>query len=483
MKKKLLFIEIILFSFIDKVYAVNKISCGNTTGIPEGLPGFIRNIITLIEYLVPIALVLFGSVDFFKVVLSDDKKGLDKATKKFVTRSAAGVAVFFVVFMTLLIFKNLDNSSTTVECIKCFTVDEGSCKVYYEEDEDHSKEKEEDNKKREELEKKREENRQKNKEGADKEKKEAKKEKDPDNILNGHRNGNIGELDFSCTSKTVKSHFSCETLRIVEQHLYDFDASNYKSTIKNKYGNYSNYMNSLGGVFADFYGRKLQVYTATELQWVSEYVFGMMYMYGFDYYSGINRKYCKWGGNCVEMVNYFNGSRPNAATDDAFWKGTTVHFEEGISDPKDDFDKLISSYTLDKNTNCNWTVDMVYNKAGIFHTGRTKVNSSANFRNMGKAKGNKVITKVEDLQIGDIVHFFESCGGDMSNPDNWHNWYHVAFIGEIDYVKRTITVYDGGSRFTNNRNFKEVAKLDNKINKLNGTSCWAAVRVVDIMQE
>ncbi|MBR4262139.1 MAG: hypothetical protein IKQ35_02100 [Bacilli bacterium] len=483
MKKKVLFIEIILINLFEHVYAINKISCGTTSGIPEALPEFIRTVVTLIKYLVPLGLILFGSVDLLKVVFGEDKKGLDKAVKKFLTRSAAGVIVFFVVFVTLLFFENMDNSSSTAECIKCFTVDKDSCKVYYEEDEDHSAEKEEDNKKRQELEKKREENREKNKKDADKEKKEASKEKDPDNILNGYRNGNVGELDFTCTSKTVKSRFSCETLAIVEQHLYDFDSTNFKSTIKSKYGNFANYMSSLGGVFADFYGRKISVHTATELQWVSEYVFGMMYMYGFDYYNGINRKYCKWGGNCVQMKDFFNGSLPNSATNDAFWKGTRVYFEEGLSEPKSNFDKLISDLdSLNKNTNCNWTVDMVYNKAGIFHNNRTKVNSSASYKAMGKAKGNKVITNVEDLQIGDIVHFFESCSN-RADPDTWHDWYHVAFIGEIDRIKKTVTVYDGGSRYTNNRNFKIVAKLDNRINKLNGTSCWAAVRVVDIMQE
>ena len=189
MKKKILLIEIILFGLFDKVYAVNKISCGTTSGIPEALPAFIRTIITLIEILVPLGLILFGSVDFFKVVFSEDKKGLDKATKKFLTRSAAGVIVFFIVFITLLLFENMDNSSSTAECIKCFTVDKDSCVVYSEDEEDHTAEKDKDNKEREELDKKREKYRKENEEGAKKEKELAGKEKDPDDVLNGHRGG------------------------------------------------------------------------------------------------------------------------------------------------------------------------------------------------------------------------------------------------------------------------------------------------------
>ena len=191
MKKRLLLIEIVLYSLFDKVYAVNKISCGTASGIPEALPEFIRTIITLIKYLVPLGLILFGSVDLLKVVFSEDKKGLDKAVKKFLIRSAAGVIVFFIIFMTTLFFENLDNSETTVECIRCFAVDKKYCVLYYETEEDHSKEKEEDNKMREELEKKREKYRKENENDADKEKKLAAQEKDPDSVLNGSRT-NVG---------------------------------------------------------------------------------------------------------------------------------------------------------------------------------------------------------------------------------------------------------------------------------------------------
>ena len=111
MKRKIVFSSIILSTMIDKVYAVNKISCGNTSGIPEGLPGFTRTIIVLIKYIVPLALILFGSIDFLKVIVSEDKKELDKATKKFMTRTVAGVSVFFVIYVVLSIFGSMNNST------------------------------------------------------------------------------------------------------------------------------------------------------------------------------------------------------------------------------------------------------------------------------------------------------------------------------------------------------------------------------------
>ena len=128
---------------------------------------------------------------------------------------------------------------------------------------------------------------------------------------------------------------------------------------------------------------------------------------------------------------------------------------------------------------------MVYYKAGIFNTGRTTHNYSDQPKGMMRDKRNKIITKVEDLLVGDLVHFYSSCGSDRTNPDSYNDndWYHVAFVGEIDYGKKMLYVYDGGSRYMKNRNFKIPSKLDNRINTVNDTSCWVGIRIIDLLQE
>ena len=216
MKKKIIFLQSLMFILFERAYAVNKVSCGTVKGIPEGMPGFVKTIVTLIELLVPLALILFGSVDFLKVIFSEDKKGLDKAVKKFITRSGAGVAIFFVTFVTLLIFRNLNNGSNTVECVKCFAIDKEYCTVYYEADEDHTAEKEKDNKEREELEKEREKNREKNEEDANKEKEEAAKEKDPDHILNGSKSpsSSTSEEPVTISEGTLVQSEYTDTLKV-----------------------------------------------------------------------------------------------------------------------------------------------------------------------------------------------------------------------------------------------------------------------------
>ncbi|MBR4262140.1 MAG: hypothetical protein IKQ35_02105 [Bacilli bacterium] len=462
MKKKLLFIEIILFSFIDKVYAVNKISCGTTSGIPEALPEFIRTIITLIEILVPLGLILFGSVDLLKVVFGEDKRGLDKAVKKFLIRSASGVIVFFIVFITLLFFENMDNSSSTAECIKCFTVDKDSCKVYYEEDEDHSNEKDKDKKEREELEKKREDNRKENEEYAKKEKELAGKEKDPDSVLKGKRRAS-GDLDFSCTSKTVKAKFSCETLAIVEQHLNDFNYYNFRDVIAS-YGGFNNYAQSLGGVFSEYYGKELNITTEYEFQKVAEYTFGWMYMYGMDYYNS-GGVYQNWG------VGY--GSSGHSS--DAFYPGNlraghwTEHFDAN-------FDEVISGTGVNPNlwmaTECGPAAQAPLYKGGVLKK--------------GKPVKRTMVTKFSDLRPGDLFHFFAH-PVNKADRSSWGQGEHVTIVGEVYDDK--IVLYDGGSYFQTTRNFKREMKMVyteaeeyKEVKDEFGYDYWAAERFADLQR-
>lgn len=247
------------------------------------------------------------------------------------------------------------------------------------------------------------------------------------------------QLSFSKSgSGKVKSNFTPETLNIVKNHLYDFDYSTFKS-YTSQFGGAGNYIKSLGGVFTKYYGVNPKVTTVQEFQEVSEYVYGLMYIYGFDYYSG--SKYCKWGGTCGG----------DTASDDAFYPSGVHHTQDGLSD-KTHFDRLITGRNeINMTTNCNWSVDMVYIKAGIWDHARGSSYKSV-------CKGN-IVPTVAEYRVGDVLHFFQN-NIDYNDMSTWKNWYHTAYIGEVydDYV----VVYDGGSRFTNNRNFKwKIKKTDN----------------------
>lgn len=287
-----------------------------------------------------------------------------------------------------------------------------------------------------------------------------------------YEDGTYKQLDFSCKSKYIKAQFSCDTIHIVERHMTDFNYYNFRSVI-DSYGGFDRYMQKLGGYFKKYYGVQPKVTTVYEFQQVAEYVYGMMVMYGFDYYNGENGKYCKWGGSCQDMEKIRKGEFPKSGNNRAFYPGQLIHNEDGLSDRKN-FDRLISPEgEINMTTCCNWTVDMVYYKAGIFGTGRTAVNSSASFTKMGLAKTNKLITNYEDIKPGDIVHWFERTV-DPANPNTWGDWYHVSFVGEVDQKKRTWTTYEGGSAIMLRENHKSVYSMDKPNNKI------AIVRVIDL---
>lgn len=264
-------------------------------------------------------------------------------------------------------------------------------------------------------------------------------------------------LEFNCKSNIIKSKFSCDTMKIVQSHYKDFNYNNYKSFMKS-YGGAGKYIKNLGGVFSEYYGKSVKVHSVEEFQKVSEYVFGLLYIYGVDYYNG--SKYCKWGGSCK------SGSKGSI---DAYYPNSMKHTSDGLSD-KRHFDKMI---TAGKNitTNCNYTVDMVYCKAGL-------CNNFKGWDYKNHCKNGKVIKNVTDYQVGDVIHFFKSSINLDGKPSNWHNWYHVAFVGEV--YDNKVVFYDGGSYFTNNRNFKWSIDRKNSIKKVHGTKNWAVCRPIKI---
>ncbi|MEG1596898.1 MAG: hypothetical protein RSB99_02700 [Bacilli bacterium] len=67
-----------------------------------------------IKIIAPILLILFGTLDFGKAVLSGDKDALSKASKDFIKRAIAVVAIFFIPTIINIIFSLVDsiNGST-----------------------------------------------------------------------------------------------------------------------------------------------------------------------------------------------------------------------------------------------------------------------------------------------------------------------------------------------------------------------------------
>ena len=111
------------------IYQGEYVQCGNSGAIPSALPKLSRILVTLVEILVPLALIIFGMLDFLKAVASNDSDFLDKAKKKFIRRIISAVAVFFIFVIVKFVVSNVATDTGAMDCLDCFINDVTSCKA------------------------------------------------------------------------------------------------------------------------------------------------------------------------------------------------------------------------------------------------------------------------------------------------------------------------------------------------------------------
>ena len=122
----------LLLLIIEPVFAIN---CNGL--LTPGAYKMLQDAINIIRIVVPILLIILGSVDFGSVVLNDDgikfncrvatiirnddKDALKKATGKFVKRCIAAVAIFFVpiIVKTLLNLPGIKGNINLVDDPMC----------------------------------------------------------------------------------------------------------------------------------------------------------------------------------------------------------------------------------------------------------------------------------------------------------------------------------------------------------------------------
>lgn len=99
-----------------------KVSCGNVTGIPAKIPEIVSDFVNILMVAVPVILIIMGSIDLVKGIMSQKDDEIKKGRQIFVKRLIAGAMVFFVVVVVKLIVSVVSNNSNTniVECIDCF---------------------------------------------------------------------------------------------------------------------------------------------------------------------------------------------------------------------------------------------------------------------------------------------------------------------------------------------------------------------------
>lgn len=74
-------------------------NCGGLLPIVK----LIRSVIGIFQIAIPILLIVWGSIDLGKAVMSSDEKEIKGATSKLIKRAIAAVVVFFIPFIVNLI--------------------------------------------------------------------------------------------------------------------------------------------------------------------------------------------------------------------------------------------------------------------------------------------------------------------------------------------------------------------------------------------
>lgn len=113
----------------DNNTATTYVKCGDST-FPEPVAAIVRTIILLLQIVIPIGIIIMGSLDFLKATIAGDSDKMKKNQKQFVTRLIAGTITFFVFvivkFMVSMVADQSDSESFT-SCLDCLINNEGSC--------------------------------------------------------------------------------------------------------------------------------------------------------------------------------------------------------------------------------------------------------------------------------------------------------------------------------------------------------------------
>lgn len=120
-----LFCITLLFANVNLVKAAtsySKVSC-NGVDIPAIFPSLVSTGIKIIEFGVPILLIIFGMLDFGRAVMAQKEDEIKKGQQMFIKRLIAGAMVFLVVFVVQIVITLVSKSAgddSVWDCVSCF---------------------------------------------------------------------------------------------------------------------------------------------------------------------------------------------------------------------------------------------------------------------------------------------------------------------------------------------------------------------------
>lgn len=105
-------------------------SCGGSylTGIPTRIIKLTKFIYIFLQVLVPIAIIILGSLDLLKAVAAQKEDEIKKGQQVFIKRLIGAAIVFFVFAIVKFIISLVsDNSTSIINCVDCFLKNNDSC--------------------------------------------------------------------------------------------------------------------------------------------------------------------------------------------------------------------------------------------------------------------------------------------------------------------------------------------------------------------
>lgn len=113
----------LMFIVINPVFA--EMEACNTyldITIDSKLANIVHYIVLIIQIVVPILLVIFGSIDFVKAVIAQKDDEIKKGQQTFMKRAIAAIIVFFVVSIVRLVvsFGAGKQKANILNCAECF---------------------------------------------------------------------------------------------------------------------------------------------------------------------------------------------------------------------------------------------------------------------------------------------------------------------------------------------------------------------------
>ncbi len=119
-KKKILLFSLLvfvaLFAFKANVYADVKCEALPDVVIDDSIPNVVSIIIKVVQIVVPVLLVVLGSIDLIKGVIAQKEDEIKKGQQTFIKRLIAGVLVFFVIAIVKLIIGALPDNDSILNC-------------------------------------------------------------------------------------------------------------------------------------------------------------------------------------------------------------------------------------------------------------------------------------------------------------------------------------------------------------------------------